>query len=105
VRFEWCDDAIVHEYVSVERHRPGWLAQRAFRGGCTHAQIEHELGRVPSRSAAITQATAATAVLLACAGALLLGGRARALRTALLASTQAGKVWGHLGGGFWEYAD
>ena len=104
-RFAWCDEAIVHEYVPVERHRPGWLVQRAFRGGCTHAQIEHELGRVPSRSAAITQSAAATAVLLACAGALLLGGRARALRVMRSAAVQAGKVWGHLGGSFWEYSD
>src|SRR5262249_12024991 len=47
-RFAWCDEAVVHEYVTAARHRPGWLAQRAFRGGCVHAQIEQELGRVPS---------------------------------------------------------
>jgi succinoglycan biosynthesis protein ExoM len=104
-RFEWVDDAIAHEFVPALRHRPGWLAQRAFRGGVVHAQVEQDLGRVPSRSAAITQSCAAAGVLLLCAGALLLGGRARALRVALQASVQAGKAWGHLGGGFMEYSD
>ncbi len=103
--FAWCDQAIVHEYVPAARHRPGWLAQRAFRGGCVHAQIEHELGRVPSRSAAVTQSSAAAGVLLAAATALLIGGRARSLRVLLQAAVQAGKGWGHLGGGFQEYSD
>jgi succinoglycan biosynthesis protein ExoM len=103
-RFEWCDEAIAYEFVPGERHRPGWLAQRAFRGGCVHAQIEQELGRVPSRSAAVTQSAAAAGVLLLAAGALLVGGRARALRMALKATVQAGKSWGHLGGGFLEYS-
>ena len=70
-----------------------------------HAQIEHELGRVPSRSAAVTQAAAAAGVLLVAAAAMLIGGRARALRVALHAAVQAGKAWGHLGGGFLEYSD
>jgi glycosyltransferase involved in cell wall biosynthesis len=104
-RFEWVDEAIVHEYVTAERHRPGWLARRAFRGGCVHAQVEHELGRVPSRSAAVTQAAAAAGAFLLASAALLVGGRARALRFALHASVQAGKGWGHLGGAFQEYAD
>jgi succinoglycan biosynthesis protein ExoM len=103
--FEWVDEALVHEYVPAQRHRPGWLARRSFRGGCVHAQIERELGRVPSRSAAVTQATAAAGALALASAALLLGGRARALRVALRASVQAGKAWGHLGGGFQEYSD
>ncbi|HKA13773.1 MAG TPA: glycosyltransferase, partial [Myxococcota bacterium] len=32
-RFEWCDEAIVHEAVPAAVHRPGWLVRRAFRGG------------------------------------------------------------------------
>jgi hypothetical protein len=35
----------------------------------------------------------------------LIGGRARALRMALKATVQAGKCWGHLGGGFQEYSE
>jgi succinoglycan biosynthesis protein ExoM len=104
-RFEWCEGAVVREFVPAERHRPGWLARRAFRGGCVHAQIEQELGRVPSRSAAVTQSTMAAGVFFVAAAALLIGGRARALRMALRASVQVGKAWGHLGGGFQEYAD
>ena len=104
-RFEWVDEALVREWVPAERHRPGWLARRAFRGGCVHAQIEDELGRVPARSAAVTQAVAAAGALALASAGLLLGGRARALRVALLASVQAGKAWGHLGGGFQEYTD
>jgi succinoglycan biosynthesis protein ExoM len=104
-RFEWCDEAIVHESVPAESHRPGWLARRAFRGGCVHAQIEHELGRVPSRSAAVTQSAAAAGVLLAAAGAMLIAGRARSLRVLMHAAVQAGKAWGHLGGGFPMLAD
>src|SRR5687767_137141 len=88
-RFEWVDDALVREWVSAERHRPSWLARRAFRGGCVHAQIEDELGRVPSRSAAVTQAVAAAGALALASAGLLLGGRARALRVALLATMQA----------------
>jgi succinoglycan biosynthesis protein ExoM len=104
-RFEWCDEAIVHETVPASSHRPGWLLRRAFRGGCVHAQIEQELGRVPSRSAAVTTAVAAAGALLAGAAASLIFGRARALRTLLPAAVQAGKAWGHLGGAFLEFAD
>jgi GT2 family glycosyltransferase len=104
-RFEWCDEAIVHEAVPAASHRPGWLVRRAFRGGCVHAQIEHELGRVPSRSAAVTQAAAAAGVLLLAATAMLLGGRARSLRVVRHAAAQAGKAWGHLGGGFLGFTD
>ncbi len=104
-RFAWCDESVVHEYVPAERHRPGWLVRRAFRGGCVHAQIEHELGRVPSRSAAVTQSAAAAGVLLAAAAVMLIGGRARALRVLRHAAVQAGKAWGHLSGGFLEYTD
>jgi succinoglycan biosynthesis protein ExoM len=104
-RFAWCDEAIAHEYVSVQRHRAGWLLRRAFRGGCVHAQIEHELGRVPSRSAAVTQSVAGACALALASGAALLGGRARSLRLLLRAAVQAGKGWGHLGGGFQEYRD
>jgi len=103
-RFEWCSEAIVHDCVPVERHRPGWLVRRAFRGGCTHAQIEQELGRVPSRSAAVTQSAAAAGVLLVAAALMLCGGRARALRVMRHAAVQAGKAWGHLGLSFWEYS-
>jgi succinoglycan biosynthesis protein ExoM len=104
VHFAWCDEAIAYEFLPAERHRPGWLVQRAFRGGCVHAQVEQELGRVPSRSAAVTQALAAASVLLAAAAALLVVGRARSLHAALRAAVQAGKAWGHLGGGYHEYA-
>lgn len=102
-RFEWRDEAVAHEFVSASRHRPGYLVQRAFRGGCVHAQIEHELGRVPSRSAAVTQAMAAAGVFLAGAAVMLVGGRARALRVLRKAAVQAGKAWGHLGGAYLEY--
>lgn len=104
-RFEWCDEAVACEFVPAERHRPGWLARRAFRGGCVHAQIEQELGRVPSRSAAVTQAAAAAGALLVAAAAMLTFGRARALRVLRHAAVQAGKAWGHLGGGFLEYSE
>ena len=104
-RFEWCDDALVHEHVPAARHRPGWLAQRAFSGGRVHAQIEQDLGRVPSRSAAVTQSTAAAAVLALAAATMLIGGRARALRVALQALVQAGKGWGHLSNGLHEPAE
>jgi succinoglycan biosynthesis protein ExoM len=104
-RFAWCDEAIIHEYVPASRQRPGWLARRAFRGGCVHAQIEQELGRVSSRSAAVTQAVAAAGVLLAAAAVMLIAGRARSLRVLRYAAVQAGKGWGHLGGSFLEYAD
>ena len=104
-RFEWCDEAVVHEAVPIEAHRPGWLGRRAFRGGCVHARVEHELGRVPSRSAAVTQAVAAAGVLGLASAALLVAGRARALRVLLPAAVQAGKAWGHLGGGFLEFTD
>ena len=103
--FAWCDEAVVHEFVPVERHRPGWLARRAFSGGCVQAQIEQELGHIPSRSAAITQAAAAAGVLLVAAAAMLIGGRARALHVLLHAAGQAGKISGHLGGSLLEYSD
>ena len=104
-RFEWCDDAIAREFVPVERQRPGFLVRRSFRGGCTHAQLEHDLGRVPSRSAAITQSLAAAGVLSLAGAVMLLGGRARSLGVMRHAAVQLGKVWGHLGGTFLEYSD
>jgi glycosyltransferase involved in cell wall biosynthesis len=104
-RFAWCDEAVVHEVVPAVRQRPGWLARRAFRAGCVHARIQRRLGRVRSRSAQVTRATAAAGVFLAAATAALLGGRARSLRIALRASLQAGKAWGYLGGTFHEYSD
>jgi succinoglycan biosynthesis protein ExoM len=104
-RFAWCDEAIAHETVPAARQRPGWLARRAFRGGCVHARVERGLGRVPSRAAALARAAAATGVLLVAAAALLPAGRACALRPLLRACIQAGKGWSHLGGGFQEYGD
>ncbi len=35
----WCDEAEAHEQVQPHRVRIGWLARRAFAGGCIYARI------------------------------------------------------------------
>ena len=104
-RFEWCDEAVVHESVPAERHRLGWLARRAFRGGCVHAKIERRLGRGPSRLLGLARAGAAAGLLLAAAGVALPTGRVTSARALLRALGLLGQGWAHLGGGFIVYGD
>ena len=42
-RFVGCAEAIVEEFVGVERCSLGWLLRRAFRGGMIWARVEAEL--------------------------------------------------------------
>jgi glycosyltransferase involved in cell wall biosynthesis len=103
-RFCWCDEARVSEFIPPARHRPGWLAQRAFRGGFVHTRFaQRRWGRAGAARRGLPRALAA---LLLC-GAWLpfaaLGGRSVALRAWLRGCSQAGHLWAHLGLRYEEY--
>jgi len=101
-RFLSCDEARVVEFVPPERHRLGWLAQRAFRGGCVHTRIARSnapgdwLNRV-LRAAALLCGFAALAPLAA------LRGRQPLVRVVLRICTQAGHLWALMGRSYEEY--
>lgn len=40
----WCDEAVVHESVPVQRMDRSWVLQRAFMGGRTYVRLEARLG-------------------------------------------------------------
>ncbi len=100
--FLGCDDARVVEFVPPERHRLGWLAQRAFRGGCVYSRLarSHAPGDALKR--------ALRAVVLLCGFAALapfaaLGGRRPLARVVLRMCTQAGHLWSLMGRSYEEY--
>jgi succinoglycan biosynthesis protein ExoM len=41
----WCDEAVVHESVPVQRMARAWVLHRAFMGGRTYVRLEASLGR------------------------------------------------------------
>ncbi len=103
-RFLWCDEARVVEFVPPERHRLGWLAQRAFRGGCVYTRIAR------AASSKRFGFGGPRAIFLLCALALLaplaaLGGRRRLAIVYLRMCTQAGHLWAWLGRSYEEYGD
>jgi succinoglycan biosynthesis protein ExoM len=101
-RFLWCDEARVIEFVPPERHRLGWLAQRAFRGGCVYTRM------VRSNAPGDSLKRALRAAVLLCGFAVLaplaaLKGRQSLARVALRICTQAGHLWSLMGRSYEEY--
>jgi hypothetical protein len=101
-RFLWCDEAQVVEFLPPERHRFGWLAQRAFRGGCVHSRLAR------SNTFGDSLKRALRALILICAFAALsplsaLRGRRSLARVALRICTQAGHLWSLMGRVYEEY--
>jgi succinoglycan biosynthesis protein ExoM len=101
-RFLWCDEAPVVEFVPPERHRVGWLAQRAFRGGLIYTRI----ARSQLAGGNVSRASRALAQL--CGFALLtplaaLGGRRALVRVVLRMCTQVGHLWALMGRSYEEY--
>ena len=78
-RFLWCDDARVVEFVPPERHRLGWLSQRAFRGRCVATRIECS-ARSTNRGLSAARAIAFAGALLLFAPLAALWGRRRLAR-------------------------
>ncbi len=102
-RFLWCDDAPVIEFVPPERHRLGWLARRAFRGGWLHTRLQISNGRAGVlRSCAKAVLILGSLTLTAPLG--VLGGRRALARIWLRICTQAGHLWSLAGRSFEEYA-
>lgn len=101
-RFVWCDEARVVEFVPPERHCFGWLAQRAFRGGCVHSR----LARSNAPGDSLRRALRAV-VLLGAFAALspfsALRGRRPLARIVLRICTQAGHLWSLMGRSYEEY--
>jgi len=101
-RFLWCDEARVIEFVPPERHRIGWLAQRAFRGGCVYARIV----RLNAPGDSLKRALRAAVLLCgfaALAPLAALKGRKPLARVALRICTQAGHLWSLMGRSYEEY--
>jgi succinoglycan biosynthesis protein ExoM len=101
-RFLSCDEALVVECIPPERHRLGWLAQRAFRGGCVHTRI--------ARSSTVGDSSrrALRAAALLCGFTVLMplvafGGRRALARIVLRICTQAGHLWTLMGRSYEEY--
>jgi succinoglycan biosynthesis protein ExoM len=100
--FLWCDEARVVEFIPPERHRLGWLAQRAFRGGCVATRLERGAGSTSSGYRA-ARAIASSAALLLLSPLVALRGRRRLARLWLRICTQAGHLWSLLGRSYEEY--
>lgn len=101
-RFVWCDEARVVEFVPPERHCFGWLAQRAFRGGCVHSRLARS--NAPGDS---LRRSLRAAVLMGAFAALspfsALRGRRPLVRIVLRICTQAGHLWSLMGRSYEEY--
>jgi glycosyltransferase involved in cell wall biosynthesis len=101
-RFLWCDEARVVEFVPPERHRLGWLAQRAFRGGCVYTRSS----RSNAPGDCFKRALRAAAQLFGFAVLIPLvafGGRPALARVILRICTQAGHLWALTGRSYEEY--
>jgi succinoglycan biosynthesis protein ExoM len=101
-RFLWCDEARVIDFIPPERHRLGWLTQRAFRGGCVATRIEQSAGSM-SRGHRAARTIAFSWALLLFAPLAALRGRRRLARVWLRLCTQAGHLWSLLGRSYEEY--
>jgi len=101
--FRWCDEAIVWETIPARRHRLGWLARRAFRGGVGFTRLQ-QLRR--SRGAVwrgLPRALLALAFLVPLLPLAVLAGRPAAARVWLRVCTQAGHLWAFAGHSYEEY--
>jgi succinoglycan biosynthesis protein ExoM len=101
-RFVWCDEARVEEFIPPERHRFGWIAQRAFRGGLIYTRIAR------SRISGGNAGCAIRALAQLCGLALLIpvaafGGRRALARVGVRICTQAGHLWTLMGRSYEEY--
>ena len=104
-RFYWCDQAIVHEYVPVERMRPGWLLRRAFRGGQGFTRLHMpQMSRSGKFKTAAKSLIAAGVLLPAAVPALLLAPKT-GLRLALRALVQIGHLSALAGARYEEYGE
>ena len=99
-RFCWCDEAIVTDLVPPARHRLGWLARRALRGGVVYTRLEQRrLGRFAAVLRGGPKALAGLLLLAAATPLAALAGRPAAARAWLRTCTQAGHLWALLGRG------
>lgn len=103
-RIAWCDEAEVTDFIPPERHRPGWLVQRAFRGGVVSTQLEGRWN--PGWPLGVRRLAHASAAFLACCVAAPLAallGRAAFLRVVQRGAIQLGHLWSMAGRGYEEY--
>ena len=100
--FLWCDEARVVEFIPPERHRLGWLSQRAFRGGCVATRLEHTAGSM-SRGYRAARAIAFSGALVLLAPLAALRGRRGLAQVWLRICIQAGHLWSLLGRSYEEY--
>jgi succinoglycan biosynthesis protein ExoM len=103
--FRWCDEAVVWEAIPAHRHRLGWLAQRAFRGGVGSTRLQHHGRRSEAVRWGFPRALLALAVLVPLLPLALLAGRPAAARVWLRICTQVGHLWAFAGRSYEEYGD
>ncbi len=101
-RFLSCDEALVVECVPPERHRLGWLAQRACRGGCVHTRIARS-GTPGDSSKRTLRAAVRLCGLTVLMPLVAFGGRRALARIVLRICTQAGHLWALMGRSYEEY--
>ncbi len=104
-RLRWCDEAIVHETIPVQRQRLGWLAQRAFRGGVGYTRLQRQRRRGGAIRRGLPRAMLALLYLSVLLPFSPLAGRSAMLRVGLRICTQAGHLWAFAGRSYEEYSD
>lgn len=102
-RFCWCDEARVSEFVEPQRHRLGWLAQRAFRGGVTFTRRERRRAPISTLRRRLPRALLALGALSLALPFAALRGRAAAAHVWLRVCVQAGHLWALAGRSYEEY--
>jgi succinoglycan biosynthesis protein ExoM len=100
--FLWCDEARIVEFIAPDRHRFGWLAQRAFRGGLVYTRLARSVARGSSfgRVVRVLARLCGSALLVPLAA---FGGRRAMARATLRTCTQAGHLWALMGRSYEEY--
>jgi glycosyltransferase involved in cell wall biosynthesis len=86
----WCNEAIVHESVPVQRMARSWVLHRAFMGGRTYVRLEAHLGHRWPYAFFALRGLMASVVSVATTAALYVRGDARYVRHLC-------RLYGHLG--------
>ncbi len=108
LKLAWCDEAIVREFIGVERANPLWLLRRSYRGGQTFVRTEvlsSGAGTVWLRLLSIqTKAIFQLVFALFLVVILIPSGKIRTFGWLRVALTQVGKLSVLFGAHYLEYA-
>jgi hypothetical protein len=90
--------------VPPERHQPGWLVQRAFRGGFVYTRVARSNAPGDSLKRGL-RAGFLIGAFVALAPLAALGGRRSLANLVLRICTQMGHLWALTGRSYEEYGD